>query len=818
LIDVDHALWFGGGALERRGVSRASTLGWVMTTGLKQSTPHNLPVELSSFIGRGRELSEIRRLLSTAHVITLTGPGGIGKSRLALRAARRLGRHFPDGVWLVELAGLDSPDLLAYAVARSLRVDERPGEEIDAALIAYLGGRRMLLVLDNCEHLLDACRELVACVVSECERVRVLCTSRERLDVPGEAVVVLSALDVASSGEQLSVAALADVDALRLLVDRAVAVAPDFALTDENATAACEICRRLDGLPLAIELAAARLASMTADDLRGRLDDRLRLLSAAHRSGPQRRRTLRATIDWSYELLSQEERILWRRLSVFAGSFGLDAAEDVCSGAGLERERIVDLVGSLVGKSILTMGRESRRGRYRLLETLRLYGAQRLAEAGEHTELARTHATWYAELISGGDRPWWGSPRQGEMFETLDVEWANVEAALDFFTGSVSDAETGLRVATDLWLYWLVRGHYRAGSRRLDAFLGAFLDLAPAPTPTRAMAMWALGFFALATGDVVAARSAFEEVRVVCQQRGAERELAYALSGLGMVHGSLGEIEPAIDLLTEARERIARVDDPVGLAFGLYYLATMVATDRQLAKARQLADEGLDASERAGDRLAYGMLNGLLGTVDWLLGDPAAGESRLREAVRVQYLLGHRYGMLTSLEGLAWVAASSAQAERAALLLGAGAALSRELGLQLGFSYWDVHHYACEESVRASMGETRYRSCWERGYALSRDEVVAAALGNATPTERPAANSSISHAGTDRLSARELEVARLVASGRSNPAIASELFVSVGTVKTHVSHILGKLGLESRVQLANWVAVHAPGPRMPSDQ
>jgi predicted ATPase len=302
-----------------------------------KSVAGNLPVELSSFVGRGRELSEVRRLLSSAHVITLTGPGGIGKSRLALRAARRLERSFPDGVWMVELAELDSADLLPYALAGSLGVYEGRGDDIDEALAAHINERRLLLVLDNCEHLLDACRRFVASVVSECERVRILCTSRERLDVPGEAVVALSALGVPGNGEPLSAAALVDVEALRLLVDRAVAVAPGFALTDDNCVAASEICRRLDGLPLAIELAAVRLASMSADDLRDRLDDRLRLLAATHRVGPERSQTLRATVDWSYELLSEEERILWQRLSVFAGSFGLEAAEDVCSGVGLER-------------------------------------------------------------------------------------------------------------------------------------------------------------------------------------------------------------------------------------------------------------------------------------------------------------------------------------------------------------------------------------------------------------------------------------------------------------------------------------------------
>jgi predicted ATPase/DNA-binding CsgD family transcriptional regulator len=775
-------------------------------------TPGNLPVELSSFVGRDRELSQIRKLLATAHAITLTGPGGIGKSRLALRAAARLGRSFPDGVWLVELAELERPDLVAYALARSLGVQERANDAIEDALMAHLRERRLLLVLDNCEHLLDACRRLVASVVSQCERVRIVCTSRERLGVAGEAIVTLSALDLPADGEQLSVAGLAGVEALRLLVDRAVAVAPDFALTDDNSGAASEICRRLDGVPLAIELAAVRLASMSADGLRERLGDRLRLLATAHGTGPGRSQTLRATVDWSYELLGNEERILWRRLSVFPGSFGLVAAEDVCSGAGLERERIIDLVGSLVSKSILTMGHGTRGGRYRLLETLRLYGVQLLADAGEDAELARKHAAWYAQLVSGGDFPWWGASRQGEMYDTLDVEWANVEAALEFFIRSAADAEMGLRMAADLWLYWLVRGRYRAGSGRLAALLA----MAPGSTPNRAMALWAFGFLSQATGDYSTALSAAEEARWVCDQACGDRELAYALHGLGLVHLRLGHTEQAGDLAAQSRERMLRVDDPMGLTLILYFLATVAASAGQLTDARRLANDALRASERAGDKMIRGLSRGLLGTLEWLLGEASAAESSFREAVRIQVAIGHRWGMLTSLEGLAWVAGSSGRLERAALLLGASAALSQELGITL-FPYGQAHHERCDAAVRAGLDEAGYLRCWEQGYALGRDQVAAAALEDALAADRRAPTVSAAR-DPDELSARELEVARLVASGLSNPAIATDLFVSVATVKTHVSHILGKLGLESRVQLASWVAAQEPGPGVSVDR
>jgi len=778
----------------------------------QRSAPGNLPVELTSFVGRARELAEVKRLLPATRVVTLTGPGGIGKSRLALRAAHKLGRFFPQGVWLAELAGLDDPGLLPYALARSLSVHERPDDGIQDTLLAYLRGRRLLLVLDNCEHLLEACRELAAALVPGCPGVRILCTSRERLGVPGEATVVLSALELPATGARLPAAGLAEVEALRLLVDRAVAVAPDFALTDENCGAAGDICRRLDGLPLAIELAAVRLASMTAGDLLERLDDRFRLLAAGRRGRPGRSQALRATVDWSHGLLGEQERILWRRVSVFAGSFSLKAAEDVCSGAGLERERVVDLIARLVDSSILTMARGGRHGRYRLLETVRLYGAERLREAGEDRELRERHAAWYAELISPGDRPWSGTPWQAEFLDVMDVEWANVEAALEFCAGSPAVAELGLGMAADLGVYWMVRGRYRAGLRHL----GTFLKMVPAPSATRARALCAFGVLVQATGDYEAALAHLEEARRVSEQAGWRRELGYALAWIGLVRLRLGQTELAVELLAAWRETPAGVDDAAVRLMGLYPFAMAMAAAGRLADARRLALEGLHECHRAGDMIAGGLLNTLLGILEWLSGDRQAAEAAIKEAVRLQDRTGHRWGMAGSLEGLAWIAGSSGRPERAALLLGASAALCDELGNAL-LSSWQAYHDGCEAAARAALDEARYRACWQEGYALGRDQrdqVAAAALEGTVPAARHAQAATTED--SSGLSARELEVARLVADGLSNPAVAAALFISVATVKTHVSHILVKLGLGSRVQLASWVAGHDLGPAAPA--
>jgi non-specific serine/threonine protein kinase len=737
-------------------------------------------------------------------VVTLTGPGGVGKSRLALRVAHRVGRSFRDGVWLVELVGVDRPDLVPYALAQAMRVDEQPEVAIGDTLVAHLRERRALLVLDNCEHLTAACRALVGRIVSSCGGVRVLCTSRQRLGVAGEALVVLSGLGMPPGGQEVSIETHAASDALRLLVERAVAVAPDFALNESNREAAGEICRRLDGLPLAIELAAARLASLTAEDLVLRLDDRFRLLGSDAGGELERAQTLRATVGWSYDLLGEEERGLWRRASIFAGGFGLEAAEHVCAGGVLAANRVVQVVGRLVDNSILTTGHGGRRTRYQLLETLRMYGAERLAEAGEVGDVQQRHLQWYAGLVSRGDPVWWAGPRQEEVLAVIDTEWLNLRAALERCGDPGGDAEVGLRMAADMWMYWVIRGRYRIGRQRLETLL----EKAREPNESRAMALWALGFLTQTTGEHARALAHFEDARRVSAAVGADRALGYAQIGQGLVHLRLGDIAVAAERLTASCQALTAVGDPMGQGMSCYFAATAAVLDGRLDEAERLVNQGLAATEPCGDTMFTGLGRALAGIVEWRLGQPESAEPPLKEAVLAQDRIGHRWGLVTSLEGLAWVAADQERLERAALLLGAAASVLDELGIPL-VHYWRAYHDRCEAAARTGLGKSRYLDFWQKGHDLARADQVAVALDAAAPsTPVPAPVSSQNE--DFLLSVRELEVATLAAKGLSNPAIASALFLSVATVKTHVSHILDKLGLDSRVQIAGWIADNQP--------
>ena len=457
----------------------------------------NLPAELTSFVGRCGELAEVRRLLAGSRLVTLTGVGGVGKTRLALRVAAGLARAFPGGVWLVRLDQLREEALVAQAVAGALGLQDRAGFSPEAALAEYLAGRQLLLVLDNCEHLVDAVAKLADLLLRAAAGLRVLATSREALIIDGEMVLPVPPLPVPEEGQPLTAAELGVFPAVRLFAERAAQVVPGFAVTEANMAAVAGICRRLDGLPLALELAAAQTRVLSAEQVDARLGERLGLLTRCSRARPARQQTLRASIGWSYELCSPAERLLWARLSVFAGGFELDAAEGICADHQLAAGQVLDLLAALAGKSILTAEHRKGVARYRLPEPLREFGQERLHASGEDTALRRRHRDWHEQLARQADTDWL-SPQMTDWTGRLFREHANVNAAQDFCQAEPGEAEAGLRIAMHVWhLYYWGAGHVSEGRYRL----GQALARAREPTIWRAQGLLLAGYLAAAGGD-----------------------------------------------------------------------------------------------------------------------------------------------------------------------------------------------------------------------------------------------------------------------------------------------------------------------------
>ena len=415
----------------------------------------NLPAELTSFVGRRDEVAEVRRLLAESRLVTLTGVGGVGKTRLALRAAAGLSRAFGDGVWLVRLDQLRAEALVPQAAATTLGLEQRAGDSRVASLAEYLAGRQLLLLLDNCEHLVNAVAKLVDLLLRAAPGLRVLATSREALNIAGETVLPVPPLAAPAAGQPLTLAELKLMPAVRLFAERTAQAVPGFSVTEANMAAVASICRRLEGLPLALELAAARARVLSPEQIDARLGDRLGLLTRGGRTNPARQRTLRASIEWSYELCSGPERLLWERLSVFADGFELDAVEGICADHLLAAKEVLELLAALADKSILIAEHVERGVRYRLTETLREYGHERLQTASEYAALRRRHRDWHDRLARQADTGWDG-PRAADLLARLLREHANMRVAQEFCLDEPGEAEAALRIALHVWrfYYW----------------------------------------------------------------------------------------------------------------------------------------------------------------------------------------------------------------------------------------------------------------------------------------------------------------------------------------------------------------------------
>ena len=794
----------------------------------------NADEDFNAFVGRGRELSELQRIASDARALTLCGAGGIGKTRLAIRLAAELAAGFPDGTWFVDLSDLQQPDLVASRIASVIGVLEEPGRPLLATLADAFRPRRMLIVLDNCEHLIDACARVCQRLLASAAGLQIIGTSREPLRVAAETVWQVPPMSMPAPDDAPD-AELMRSDALRLFADRAAAVKPDFVLGPANLAAVTAICRAVDGLPLAIELAAAWVTVLTVEQIAARLGDRFRLLSSAGRMAPARHRTLRAAIDWSHDLLLPHEKILLRRLAVFAG-WPLEMAEQVCAGQDgdeLAAGDVLNLLTGLADKSLVVAEASvDGRIRYRMLDTIREYAAAQLDEAGE-TERLRARFRDYAvrevehlALIGMAIVPAPWSVRV-EVFRRFEDETANLRQVLSWCLGW-GDAESGLRICVATRPVWIVQGSFAEGAAWMDAFLE--LDQAAIPDVVLGSALVGRGQLALPTDPAGAAQRAKAGLEL-CRAPGLEFWAAAALNLLAEVALHAGQADDADARAAEASAIASTSGDGFNTGYASGTRAAAAAYRGDLDEARRLGDAALAVAREIDQQWAVARTLLGLGDLARLTGNPVQARQHYHEAFAILREVNARPEMARCLAGLGRIETGQGELALARQHLGESIELSQSTGSRIGvirgldsFAALAIAQGNLELAVQlaaaaaalrsaaslpkaragrterllnaaAGLGEAVIGELWAAGSALSSDAAVALALGaDGVPASAEA-----------ELTARERQIANLISRGLSNKAIADELDIRSATVARHVANIMGKLQFTSRVQVANWV-------------
>ena len=751
--------------------------------------------ELTEFVGRRAELAQVRDALAGARLVTLTGPGGIGKTRLALQAAAGAGRAFRDGVWLAELAGLRDPGLLVAEVARSLGLSDKSARWAVASLVDYLTGRQSLLVLDGCEHLADACAVMADALLRGCPDLRIIATSRHVLGVAGEVTIAVLPMAVPAEDSPNRPEELLGYEAVRLFVGRGAAVLPGFAVDEGNGAAVAGVCRALDGIPLAVELAAVRLRSLSPGQILARLDSRFQLLSGGSPAGQPHHRTLQAALEWSYELLTDGEQAMWRRVSVFSGSFDLDAAEAICAVGRVAPGQIADLIDALVAKSILLREGQGT-ARYRLLDTIRELGLTKLRGRGNERALRRRHRAYYAALAARQEA---FGPRRAEWIAALDADHENLRAALEFSLSEPGEAAAGAKLACDLWRYWETHGHLTEGRR----VLAELLDRLDRACPARLHALWSAGFLAQFQGDIPAATRLLETCLSEARQAGDVSAEAWASSFLGWDVYYDGDIDHGHALARTVLRLHREADDHVGVVMALMQIGYIHLCAGEAEPAADWFAECAAVCASSSNVWYHAYTQWGLAVVA-LLGDHEGAAELGCAALRVIRCMDDAMGGVLCLDALAWAAAAGHEARRAATLAaaaeGAWAAIPATPAGPLR-----AHHDEALRVARAALPGAEYRAAFAKGTAMDPAEAVAFALGEPARL-RP----DPGRAGPGQLTRRERDVAALVARGQSNGQIAASLIISVRTVETHVQHIMDKLGCSTRAQIAAWSAARSP--------
>jgi predicted ATPase/DNA-binding CsgD family transcriptional regulator/Flp pilus assembly protein TadD len=748
--------------------------------------PHNLPLQLSSFLGREQEIAEVVRLLTptvrpsstdlktSARLITLTGAGGVGKTRLALEAAAKMLGDFPDGIWLVDFAPIADPTRVPHTVNAVLGLREAGSKPVLVHLITHLQAKTALFLFDNCEHLIGACAELAAAILQACPNVSILATSREALGVAGETSFLVNPLSIPHPNLPLSVETLGEYDAVRLFVERARAALPDFSLTAAYLPAVVKICRRLDGLPLAIELAAARVKALAVTDIALRLEESFHLLIRGSRTALPRAQTLQACMEWSYALLSEVESLLLNRLGVFSGGWSLEAAEHICAGGFIEPSEVVNLLAQLVDKSLVVVDRRPSAGlRYRFLETTRQFALEKLNASGETAALRGKHLEYFLQMIEKG-RPDRNERDQIEWLNRVETDYDNLHAALEWSLADEVDSAFSIRLAIRLGEYWDWRGFFDEGRHLLSAVLARLEDTAP--TLEHAELLYQNAWLAIYQSDVPAGVSLLEESRMIFSKfhpQGLRGEVD-VLNSLAAVEIDSGDSRIAVDHAQRALEIASEIDYPIGIthahhmlgvALGhigdfegawkhletslamnpsvgrssisvLHNLGELAVRQGDFEKAKPFLDESIRSAEEAKDKWNLGAA---LGTLSWAAlrqGDFAQARRHLGESLKVRQDIGDKGGTAWCLEKLAEMAMLQGVPEKGARLLGIAANIRLEANSPVNSA--DKPDYdRLLASLREYLGQEKFQESWQAGSGMALDSAIQLALDLDLPPLSP---------------------------------------------------------------------------------